>query len=246
MKIRQKILCFLVIIVGVLFINIGKAQATSLSLSPNSGLAGSQFTISGSGFTPSLVVIVRWNSDGLDASVTSADESGNYSSSAQVPSGAPAGQHTVTVTSVSAGYGPKHNWIARIFPKAFAADGSASATFTVTAPAITPATPPAETPSTNNNTTTSDTQSNTNNTQPDTSSSPSKTQTTPNPSTGVTNPSESTTAPTAQNESNKESNKGVKMCHFPWWIWLLLVLITVVNLVLFLLRFWKKKSKQSV
>lgn len=247
MKIKQKLFLFLVTILGIFIINIGKVQATSLALSPSSGLAGSSFTISGNGFTANQSVIVKWDSVGLDTSNTLVGEDGNYSSSANVPAGASAGDHTVKVTGpgqvFQPSYGPKNTWISQIFPRALAAeDIIASALFTVTAPPVTPLaeTPVADTTTTPTNINTAPANSNTKNTTPPPANS--------NPATAEpVAPTDSTVTsePTAQTESTNELEEETKMCYFPWWLWLVLILITVVNLALFWSRFWKKKKQKE-
>lgn len=245
MKIGQKLFLFLAITIGILFVGVGKVQAASHSLSPSSGLVGSQFTITRTNFTPNTLVFVQWDSDSLSTSSTQADGSGGYSATTQVPVGATVGTHTVTVTGPSMGIVPRKNWLVRIFHRAIAAgedDTLSSATFTVTAP---PVTPPAETPVADTNTAPANTNT------PSSNSATKNTTPPPANSNPVTAepvaPTNSTVTPepTAQTQSTNEVKEEEKVCYFPWWLWLVLILITAVNLTLFWLRYWKKKSKQS-
>lgn len=250
----KKLLLCLVTILGILILNIGIAQAASLTLSPDSGLAGSPFTISGSEFTAGSTMTVNWDTVELNVSNVNADESGNYSSSAYVPIDASVGLHTVKVTGPSPdfmlSYGPRNNWIARIFPRALAAEGDIIATkdFTVTAPPVTPtpiATPPEETPVADTNTAPADT-----NTQSSNGAAKSTTQSPANSNQATTEPVAPTVLtvtpePTVQTKSTNEVKEEAKVCYFPWWLWLVLILITAVNLALFWLRYWKKEKQKE-
>lgn len=232
MKIGQKFIFFLAIVLGVFIFGIGKVHATAPILSPSSGVAGSAYTIYDDTFEANQLVTATWDSTVLDKSNASA---GIYSFSAHVPTDASVGAHLVTVTGENAVLmynGQKNNWASLFIARALAADGSS--TFTVTAP---PVTPPAETPVADTNTAPANT--NTKNIAPSPANSNQATAEPVAPTNSTVTPE-----PTAQTKSTNEVKKGVKMCYFPWWIWLLLALITVTNLALFLSRFWKKKSKQ--
>lgn len=252
MKIRQNLLT-IAIILAVFSVGVGKAQAASLSLSPSSGVAGSQFTISGSGLTSNLPVTAEWDSGGLDVSNAQADENGGYISSAQVPSGETAGQHTVKITSASVmlNYYPKTRRLSQIFvTRARAVDSVfASATFTVTVPAVasssasvadSSSTASISSPASSATSTSSSARAKTSSR----SSSVSSQTSTGSSSSADLQQSSSQSSASEQNDPAKEVNKGVRMCYLPWWVWVLLILVTLINLALFLSRFWKRKSRQ--
>jgi len=251
----KKLLLCLVTILGILIINIGRAQAASLTLSPDSGLAGSSFTITaGNDFKLDQPVIVKWDSDGLTVSNSQTDGSGGYSSSAQVPVGASVGSHTVKVTGpgpdVMLMYGPKYYWFSYFFPRALAAeDIIATKNFTVTAPPVTPpvetpppVTPPVETPVADTNTAPANTstQGSSSNTESTVQSPVTSNQVTAEPVAPTVTPE-----PTVQTKSTNEVKEEAKVCYFPWWLWLVLILITAVNLALFWLRYWKKEKQKE-
>jgi len=68
--------------------------APAVSVTPGSGPAGSQVTVSGSGFAPGTGTL-RW--DGADQKTVNINQNGGFSTSFKIPNGAAPGGHTITV-----------------------------------------------------------------------------------------------------------------------------------------------------
>jgi hypothetical protein len=105
------------------------ASPTLNPLSPELGAAGSSVTVSGTGFPPSNLVIIRFDTTVISSS-TATDTSGAFSATATIPSSASGGTHNISVSVSTV---------------------TKNKTFNVTAPATTTpptTTPPATTPPT--------------------------------------------------------------------------------------------------
>jgi hypothetical protein len=100
----------------------GTVSATLSPLSPASGLAGTNVTVSGSNFPASTALVFTFDTAALTPTgSTQTDSSGSFTSIIAVPSSAIAGAHTITVTAGSS---------------------TTTGTFTVTTTPATPAPPP--------------------------------------------------------------------------------------------------------
>lgn len=84
----------LIVLVVPQAISAAPLAAPAVSVSPSSGPAGSQVTVSGSGFTPGTGTL-RW--DGADQKTVSINQNGGFSTSFKIPNGAAPGGHTITV-----------------------------------------------------------------------------------------------------------------------------------------------------
>ncbi len=92
-------------------VNNGNVGGASVSLSPTSGTAGSNVTVTGSGFGASETVNIAVDGGGVTS--VASDGNGNFSTVITLSSSLSSGAHTISATGVSSGH-------------------SASATFTVT------------------------------------------------------------------------------------------------------------------
>lgn len=79
--------------------NASSSASSSIALNPTSGMAGSSFTLSGSGFLPSEMITLSVNGA---TSSASADANGNFTTTLTVPSGT-TGNIWVSATGVSSG-----------------------------------------------------------------------------------------------------------------------------------------------
>jgi hypothetical protein len=103
----------------------GTVSATLSPLSPTSGLAGTNVTVSGSNFPASTALVFTFDTAALiPTGSTQTDSGGSFTSIIAVPSSAIAGAHTITVTAGST---------------------TTTAAFTVTATTTTPPPPPPST-----------------------------------------------------------------------------------------------------
>ena len=97
---RSPAILFLLVAISLFVLVIPQAisaaplAAPAVSVNPTSGPAGSQVTVSGSGFTPGTGTL-RW--DGADQKTVNINQNGGFSTSFKIPNGAAPGGHTITV-----------------------------------------------------------------------------------------------------------------------------------------------------
>lgn len=215
------------------------AAAASISLSPSSGYASSNFTISGSEFTASLGVTVTWDGNSLGGGT--ADGSGNISISKVVPSDATIGSHSVTVTSASVGkIDKKIKWV--FIEKALAiGETTASTTFTVMASSTTSSPTPTISDSGSPTPSLTGTSSAPSTTPPPGVSTQRTTTPTASASTSVS-PTDSTTTPASL--ATGAASTATKKAGLAWWWWLIFLILLLI-LIISGYTYYKYKKKQK-
>lgn len=153
--------------------------APSIQLSPDEGIAGSTFTVTGSGFGLLVPVTILW--DGTGIATTTPTVTGDIEVSVTVPQGAELGRHRVVASQPA-------------FP-------NASATFTVEAPPTTTTSTSSTTTTTTQSTTTTTIATTTSTSAPATTTTTNAPPTSQPPDTSTTSTSSDTTTTTSPNRS---------------------------------------------